>query len=633
MCGIAGILRFDGANADPAQARLMARVLAHRGPDGEGVHASGPAALAHRRLAIIDLSDKAAQPMFNEDGALWLVFNGEIYNYVELRPSLRARHHRFVSDTDSEVILHQYEEDGLDCTRRFNGMWAFGLWDSRRQELILSRDRLGEKPLYYFADSSELLFASEIKALLALRPDLAEPDLPELARFLATGWMETGSETFFRRIRQVPPGHTLTVSASGRMALDRYWELPREEEYGPVSPRQAADTIRELLEDSVRLRLRSDVPIGTCLSGGLDSSSVVDIESRLLQGRAIHTFSSIFEVNGFSEKRFIEAVNSAYHTVAHRTTPSSDFQEILPRILWHQEAPLAGPGIYPQWCVMALARGKVKVLFDGLGAEELLGGYFYYYSEHLADLWAHARTPAGASALVEAFGRILRRVPLREAARLLRDGVRRVRGEPRPAGFQAGWHADYLVPDLADSLNENIDASCGRKESFLGKVLRDDLTRTSVPKLLHYADRNSMAHGLEARIPFLDYRLVEFCLKLPGRLRIETGTTKAPLRRAMRGFLPPIIAERIDKKGFPEPLECWLKDGGHDWVRGLLLSERTRSRGIFRMDRLGKALDEHRAGLLRTLPLYRALTLEIWLRLFQDGEGAPLFADRNLAAP
>jgi asparagine synthase (glutamine-hydrolysing) len=632
MCGIAGILRFDGARADPAQARLMARLLAHRGPDGEGVQASGPAALAHRRLAIIDLSEKAAQPMFNEDRALWLVFNGEIYNYLELRPFLQSRHHRFASDADSEVILHQYEEEGPGCTARFNGMWAFALWDERRQEMILSRDRLGEKPLYYHADSSVLLFASEIKALLALRPDLSEPNPSELARFLATGWMETGTETFFRHIRQVPPGHTLKVSVSGQMDLSRYWELPRDEDDGPVSPRQAADTLRELLEDSIRLRLRSDVPIGTCLSGGLDSSSVVDLESRLLQGRTIHTFSSIFEENGFSERPFIEAVNAAYPTEAHRTTPSADFQEILPRILWHQECPLAGPGVYPQWCVMALARGKVKVLLDGQGSDELLGGYFYYYPEHLADLWARVGTPAGAVALLGASARILRRLPPTATARALWDGLRRLRGEPRHAGFQGGWHADYLVPDLAAELNESIEAPPAGRESFLGRALRDDLIRTSLPKLLHYEDRNSMAHGLEARVPFLDHRLVEFCMRLPGRLRIEAGTTKSPLRRAMRGRLPAMVSERIDKKGFPEPVGLWLKGSGHGWARELLLSERTRSRGIFRMERLERGLEEHRAGRSRTVPLYRALTLETWLRLFQDGEGAPRFAGRNHSA-
>ncbi len=632
MCGIAGILQFDGRAADGGLARRMAAFLAHRGPDGEGIRAAGPMALAHRRLAIIDLSDRAAQPMPNEDESLWLAFNGEIYNYRELRSPLLARGHRFRSDSDSEVILHEYEEAGAECTTRFNGMWAFALWDALRKELILSRDRLGEKPLYYFADSSGLIFASEIKALLALRPDLAEPNLGELARSLAEGAMETGSETVFRRVLQVPPAHTLRVSASGRQELSRYWDPPREEQEWPHSPQESAAKLLELLEDSVRLRLRSDVPIGTCLSGGVDSSSVVDIETRLLGGREVHTFSSIFEEKEYSERRFVEAITGVYPTVAHRTTPPPDFHEVLPRILWHQEIPLSNPGVYPQWCVMDLARGKVKVLLDGQGADELLGGYFYYYADHLADLLAGSRSPTGVWRLLKAFARVLRRVPAVEAGRQLREGIRRLKGAPAERGFQGGWHGDYLVPEFSREIPIRREPPPAATGSYLGAALLDELTRTSLPRLLHYEDRNSMAHGIEARVPYLDPRVVEFCLRLPGRFRIEAGVTKSPLRRAMRGRLPAVVSERIDKKGFPEPAGPWMRETGYAWVSDLLLSDRARSRGIYRMDRIAKALQEHRAGANRTVPLYRALTMELWFRLFLDGEGAARFSNGRVGA-
>jgi len=626
MCGIAGILRFDGASAEPRQARQMARLLEHRGPDGEGFHASGPVALAHRRLAIIDLSDRAAQPMSNEDSSLWLVCNGEIYNYVEVRLHLQSRGHTFRSGSDNEVILHAYEEEGTECTTRFNGMWAFALWDTREQRLILSRDRLGEKPLYYTVDSRGVIFASEVKALLVLRPDLAEPSVPELAQFLSAGFMETGSDTFFRRILQVPPGHTATIRTSGRIDLKRFWAPPSAGEAEPMSALQAARGIRDLLEDSVRLRLRSDVPLGTCLSGGLDSSCLVAIESRHLHPQPVHTFSSIFEEDGYNERPYIEAVNAAFRTVAHQTTPPLDSLALLPRLVWHQETPLPGPGVYPQWCVMALAKGKVKVLLDGQGADELLGGYFYYYADHLADLLGRLWRPEVLWSFISALVRIRRRVPLEETARLLRGAVRRLRGIRRPAGFQGGWHQEYLSPDLAIEAKEFLDPAPEGCPSFLEDALFGELTRTSIPKLLHYEDRNSMAHGIETRVPFLDHRLVEFCFRMPGNLRIDSGVTKAPLRRAMNAELPTLVAQRIDKKGFPEPLARWIREEGFEPVADLLLSRRTRSRGIFRIDRIEKALAEHRAGADRTVPLYRALTLELWFRLFPDREGAALFA-------
>ncbi len=600
-------------------------MLAHRGPDGEGVHASGPVALAHRRLAIIDLSGHGSQPMSNEDGAHWLVFNGEIYNYLELRPSLIARGHRFHSNTDSEVILHEYEERGPACTERFNGMWAFALWDSRRQELFLSRDRLGEKPLYYFCDASRLIFASEIKAILALRPDLARPNAAEMVRFLGVGFMEMNHETIFQGIYQVPAGHTLQVSADGRMRMLRYWAPPDVEEEDRISPRQAAATLLEPLEDSVRLRLRSDVPVGTCLSGGLDSAAVVDIESRLLRGFPIYTFSWIHEENGFSEEPFVKAVTEAYPTLPHRIHPSADFHEVLPRILWHQEFPLIAPGVYAQWCVMSLARGKVKVLLDGQGADELLGGYAYFYADHLAELLAGSWNPARIVDLAAALLRMLRRIPADEVARQARDGLRRVLRFPREAGFAGGWYTDYLVPELLPSLSTHLEARPASRRRLLANALLEDLTLFSLPRMLHYEDRNSMAHGIEARTPFLDYRLVEFCLRLPGRVRVQRGVTKAPLRRAMRGRLPDLVSRRREKVGFSEPAAGWMRGPGYEWMSDILLSDRIRNRGIFRMDRISRILEEHRRGAIWTHPLYRALTLEMWFRLFVDGEGGALF--------
>ena len=621
MCGIAGILRFDGQAADAAQAAVMARWMAHRGPDGERVHAAGPLALGHRRLAIVDLSEAAAQPLFNEDEALCLVHNGEIYNYRELRPELLRNGHRFRSEGDSEVILHAYEESGERCVERFNGMWAFALWDGRTRRIFLSRDRLGEKPLYYHLDARGLIFASEIKAILAIRPDLAELSERALSDFLCAGALDTGGETLFRRIAQVPPAHNLIVTLGGEHRLQRYWNPPPPEAARAIPWTQAVREFRELLEDSIRLRLRSDVPVGTCLSGGLDSSSVVALETEILRPAPVHTFSSVFLVEGFREDEFIDEINRQFTTVPHRVNPDPDFFSLLPRMIWHQEVPLPGPGVYPQWSVMELAARDVKVLLDGQGSDEMLGGYFYFYPYYVADLIREAWKPASLVDGVGALFRISSRIGWRRAAGVAREALWRAWETNWEAGYQGSWAAEFVAPDLAGKATFTLPDKPASEASRLNAILFEEVTRTSLPRLLHFEDRNSMAHSVESRTPFLDHRLVEFCLRLPPRLRIRGGETKAILREAMRGVLPRTVVERKDKKGFPEPLVHWMRGEAFQTVSALLSEKRTRERGFLRPERLEAALREHRAGQARTAPLYRALTTEIWARLFLDREG------------
>jgi asparagine synthase (glutamine-hydrolysing) len=627
MCGIAGILRFDGAPADARGAERMARVLAHRGPDGQGIHTEGSLVLAHRALHIIDLSPRSAQPMPNEDLTIWLVHNGEIYNFIELKPELQARGHSFRSACDSELILHAYEEEGEDCVHRFNGMWAFAVWDSKRRRLFLSRDRLGEKPLYYVIDSHGIAFASEVKALLALRGDLTEPSTGEMAQFLAAGMIDAGDEaTFFRRIVQLPPGHNLLVTADGRHEVRRYWSPPEPHEVEMRTLDQAAVVFGELLADSIRLRLRSDVPLGASLSGGIDSSSILSLMCRLMESHSIHTFSAFFEPPEDTEKAYIDVMTSSFPTIAHHVIPAPNFLELLPRLIWHHEVPFTGPGIYPQWCVMGLAKGKVRVLFSGQGADELLGGYYYYYADHFGDLMRRMPHPLAIRDLLVALVRVPRRLSLRDTLGVLREGVSRVQGKPREAGYKAGWITHYLTSDVAREAREFLGPPSLNGAGFLPTVLHTEVTRTSLPMMLHSEDRNSMAHGIESRVPFLDHRLVEFCLRLPGRLRIQAGLTKAPLRRAMGPQLPEKVARRVDKKGFREPLAQWLREGAHHQVEDILLSKRLRERGVLRADRLEEDLREHMAGADRTIPLYRALTLEMWFRNFVDGEGLSRFA-------
>jgi asparagine synthase (glutamine-hydrolysing) len=559
--------------------------------------------------------------MCNEDEALWLVHNGEIYNYRELRPELLRNGHRFRSEGDSECILHAYEESGERCVERFNGMWAFALWDGRQRRLLLSRDRLGEKPLYYHLDARGLIFASEIKAILAIRPDLAAMSEQALSDFLCAGTLETVGETLFKGIEQVPPAHNFIVTLSGEHRLERYWTPPPPESASDLSWPQAVLRFRELLEDSIRLRLRSDVPVGTCLSGGLDSSSVVALETNLLRPTPVHTFSSVFLVEGFREDEFIDEVNRQFATVPHRVNPDPDFFSLLPRMIWHQEVPFPGPGVYPQWSVMALAARDVKVLLDGQGADELLGGYFYFYPYYVADLMREAWNPAALAEAAGAVFRISDRIGWRRTAGVAREALWRVADANSEAGYQGAWAAEFVSPDLAAKATFSLPDRPASRASRLNAILFEEVTRTSLPRLLHFEDRNSMAHSVESRTPFLDHRLVEFCLQLPPRMRIRGGETKAILREAMRGELPPAVVERKDKKGFPEPLVHWMRGAAFQAVADLLSEKRTRERGLLRPERIEAALQEHRAGENRTSPLYRALTAEIWARLFLDREG------------
>jgi asparagine synthase (glutamine-hydrolysing) len=399
-----------------------------------------------------------------------------------------------------------------------------------------------------------------------------------------------------------------------------------------VEPRtldQASGVFSELLVDSIRLRLRSDVPLGACLSGGIDSSSLLSVMSRLAESHSIHTFSAVFDLPEYTEKPYIDVMTSSFPTVPHHVIPSPNFLESLPRLIWHHEVPFTGPGIYPQWCVMGLARGQVKVLFSGQGADELLGGYYYYYADHFGDLLRRAPHPEALRDLLVALVRVSRRTSLRDTIGMLREGVSRVQGKPRDAGYKAGWLTHYLSPDLAREAREFMGPPSVNGAGFLPTALHTEVVRTSLPLMLHSEDRNSMAHGIESRVPFLDHRLVEFCLRLPGRLRIQAGLTKAPLRRAMCPQLPRMVARRIDKKGFREPLAQWLREGARHGVEEILLSKRLKERGVLRADRIAEDLREHNSGADRTIPLYRALTLELWFRNFVDGEGLSRFGSES----
>lgn len=613
MCGISGVVAL-GRPPEVDAVAAMASALDHRGPDGDGAFADEGVALGFRRLAVIDLSDAGMQPFPSDDGALRLIHNGEVYNYRELRRELDAFGHRFRSQTDTEVILRAYEQWGERCVERFNGMWAFALWDGRERLLFCSRDRFGVKPFYYSWDGSRLAFASELKAFRAAGP--LEPHLPAVRDYLEQGYADHTDETFFAGIRKLPPAHSLVVDGSG-LRLRRYWSLePRE------APADPAAAVRDLFLDAVRLRLRSDVPVGTCLSGGIDSSAIACAVDHLLRTEAENarpvgdrqrTFTAYFEERGFDERTYAKAVVDHTRSQPHWITfDSNDLLDALPSIVRTQDEPFGSTSIAAQWFVLRAAKDAgLKVMLDGQGADETLAGYHGYFGPFFADLLRRGKLRELAAEL-RAYRAVHRAGVTTAAVALARPFLpARVRWTLR-ARVRGG--AALAHPGLPPTDAAELD---GSGDDFLHRQIRLILTRRGLPELLRYEDRNSMAHSLEARVPFLDYRLVELLFSLaPGEL-IERGRTKAVLRRALADLLPTTVRDRVDKVGFATPEATWLRESLGDLAEDVFASREFHERGFVNAAAAQRSLARHRAG-ERTagFELWRALCVELWAREF-----------------
>ena len=618
MCGIAGIFNRGGEPVTAAELVAMARVQAHRGPDDEGLWTAGNIGFSHRRLSIIDLSDAAHQPMENEDGSVVMVTNGEIYNYIELMAELKEKGHVFRSRSDTEVMVHAYEEWGEDCVTRFNGMWAFALWDAREKKLLLSRDRFGIKPLYYTLDGDRLLFSSEIKALLEVLPSLREPNYPYLGHFLATSFQDDGEETFFKDVRQLLPARSMTVTAAG-INIRRHWYYSREEARSKYDYSDTDGTFRFLLTDSVRLRMRSDVPVGTCLSGGLDSSTIVALASGMIDGK-VKTFSSIYEEKEANEIRYVEAVVKKYRPEEYLIRPDQkELFDLLPLMIYHQDEPCSAPGLFSQWHVMKVAKGRVKVLLDGQGGDEILGGYFHFFPPYMATLAKEGlgfrparllKLAADARSIRELTGHnfalstIFYFLPRKERERL--KSKRMLSGTP-------------LHPELIGAMKANpVKRPCPAKAgNDLDTALYSSIERDTLPALLHFEDRDSMAFSLEARTPFLDYRLVEFCLGLDCTDKIDGTVTKAILRRTMEGTVPQEVINRRDKMGFPTPVSRWFRNSPR--AEEIIFSGPFLSRNLIEPGAARRAFEEHKKGERdHGLAIWRWINTELWFRRFID---------------
>ncbi|MBI3629682.1 MAG: asparagine synthase (glutamine-hydrolyzing) [Candidatus Rokubacteria bacterium] len=648
MCGICGFVNLDGSPAVPEILGLMQAAIHHRGPDSQGVHLEGvagggagrpPVGLASTRLKIIDLSESARQPLSNEDDQLWIVFNGEIYNFAGLADRLAARGHRFKSRSDTEVILHLYEERGEACVQDLDGMFAFALWDRPRGRLFLARDRVGKKPLFYWSDGKTFLFASEIKALLQHPSGPVEVDASAIAPFLIFGYVP-GPRTFYRGVRQVPPGHTLTVDATGRPRLSEYWDLKfpdAKSAAGNRAPRPAevADRVRGLVTEAVRKRLISDVPLGAFLSGGIDSTIVVGVMSRLSPA-PVKTFTIGFrDAPGYDETTHARAVARRFGTDHTEYVVESEAADLLEPLIWHHDGPFRDSSAIPSFVLSRLAREKVTVVLNGDGGDELFAGYRRFYATLLAE-----RLPDAALRLGEA---LLSRLPRSADRRARLDRLSRfVRSARLP--FYERFSESFGTADLAlDRLlrPELLAESRLRQSDYFGPHLERIQGCSPLSRLLYLnfktyllddllvkMDRCTMAHGLEARSPLLDVALVEYAATVPDGMKLSGGTSKVVLKRAFADLLPGEIRRR-GKMGFGVPMAYWLRTNLQKVVRDVLSQPTPRLRDYLDATYVRSLVDAHLEGRAdHSALLWSLLTLELWLeqlpawrRPLPDGSG------------
>ena len=622
MCGICGQVRFDGQPANPDLVLEMRNSLRHRGPDDEGLwHADfegGGIAVGHTRLSIIDLTPQGHQPLFDISHRYCIVYNGEIYNYKELKDSLTKKGYAFKTRTDTEVVLNAYIEYDTKCLDLFNGMYAFAIWDNKKKSLFCGRDRLGIKPFYYKWQDNTFYFASEIKALLLSSKGACEPNHSAVYDYLSLGLMHYRQQTFFKHIHQLPAGCFLLLDHSG-LSTQRYWHLPEEDTGGQYL--RDLDELKTLFNDAVKLRLRSDVPLGILLSGGLDSSSITAMAARN-NGTSPAAFSLQFDNHDFDESSHAKMVASHCNTNLRILKPQGQgLWEELDHLIKAQDAPTHAPEVYSNWCMMrAVAQCNIKVLLSGQGGDELFAGYNWYPKYLLASLvrkgklyylmLALAQLPknfpnSNTSGYLTLTGTMLHallptaiKVKLKPELRCL-DKIlqRQVRRHLRKR----------------DSENLRLIDPAGLEEK-----LNNDLNYCNIPHYLHYEDANSMAFGIEERVPFLDHRLVEWAHRLTTYQKIENGVSKSPLRKIMKEFLPEQIVNRKDKMGLSAPRDQWLRDELRIPITELFSKEcRVFESWIDRKIFLSE-LDAYMNG--KEIPLsrllWRCINLEKWLHLY-----------------
>jgi asparagine synthase (glutamine-hydrolysing) len=620
MCGIGGIVYRDRdrpVNQDDL--RRMCRTMVHRGPDDEGYFVDHHVGLAMRRLNVIDLVT-GHQPIANEDGRIWIVFNGEIYNFPELRVELEKQGHRFSTNSDTEAIVHLYEEYGRDCVKKLNGMFVFAIWDRRTQSLFLARDRLGVKPLYYFLNEHCLVFGSELKAILAYNEIPRQIDIEALDSFFTAEYIPAPL-SIFQGIRKLPPAHTLILGA-GKVSIERYWDLEYNKWHGREE--DLCENLGELLKDAVRIRLMSDVPLGAFLSGGVDSSAIVCLMSEIMR-RPVKTFSIGFDDPSYNELQYARLVARQFNTEHHELTIQPDIVHLVQDLVRYLDEPLADVSVFPTYLVSQLARQHVTVALSGDGGDELFAGYEWYIANKIASYYC--RVPA--SVRNGWLFRLLDCIPPSTRKKGLINKLKRfVEGSVLPESLQHFRWSMFGTQDTKKHLySEHLQRGIGQisgYERFTDHLRSteqtDSLWQQQVADIKTYlsdnilvkVDRMSMANSLEARTPFLDYRLVEFATGLPSHLKLRGLQTKYLLRRCMASKLPRTVLGR-KKEGFSIPMKNWLKRELRPLMQDLLSPARMKRGGFFNASYVQTLMDNHLKGVANhSHQLWSLMMFEIW---------------------
>jgi asparagine synthase (glutamine-hydrolysing) len=631
VCGICGKLALDReARVSPELLKSMADTIYHRGPDDEGFYLSGPVGLGFRRLSIIDLNT-GHQPISNEDGTVWIVFNGEIYNYQELREFLLSKGHTFKSQTDTEVIVHLYEEFGEACVEKLRGMFGFAIWDERQKSLLLARDRVGIKPLYYWLSDKALVFGSEIKAILADPEVKAEVDPRLIDRFLSFYYVP-GEETLLKNVRKLAPGSTMLVK-DGKASIKQYWDLhfaPSE-----ISLEQAEKQLIELFDECVRMHMIADVPVGFLLSGGVDSTAMLGFAVGKTD-RPLSSFTLGFADAGVVDERpYAQLAAKRYNANHHEMTISSkEFSDFLPKFSWHMEEPCCEPQAVALYYVSRMAKEFVKVLISGEGGDEAFAGYSVYrnmlWLERVKSAIGPLKGPAASG--ISLLNRLVKSKRMAKYPSLMELPLEsyyysRTSG---PASFFNSHGAELYAKDFASQVNKQFSVSpatrCmnGAGSSPVNRMLYVD-TKTSLPDdLLLKADKMTMANSIELRVPLLDHKLLEFAAALPQNFKVNGFTTKYLAKVALKDRLPKEILER-KKVGFPVPYDTWMRTELKDWVREVLLDRESIARGYFNRQCIENLIADDARTQRYPKEILSLVALELWHRNFLE--------NRTVASP
>ena len=634
MCGICGkVYHSIDRGVDGELLRSMASVINHRGPDDEGIYVKSNVGLAHKRLSILDLSPAGHQPMSNEDGSIWIVFNGEIYNFLDLRDDLQKRGHTFRSRTDTETIIHLYEEKGVECVHDLRGMFAFAIWDENKKRLFCARDRAGKKPFVYAHTEDGLIFASELKALLkdpALKRNLNHT---AIHNYLTYQYVPSPM-SIFTSVKKLPPAHIL-IYERGDLKIKRYWNLSYQDKLQLSSVEEYGEQFRDLFEEAVKIRLRSDVPLGAFLSGGVDSSLVVAVMSRLMD-QPVKTFSIGFEEEAYDEVAFARLIAEKYKTDHHEFIVKPDAVSILPQIVWHYNEPFADSSAIPTFYVSKMTRDFVTVALNGDGGDESFAGYERYVADKLADYYRRV-PPFMREGIIR---RIVDKLPHSTNRRnFFRRLKRFVKGISEPPErryvrwicfFDNEMKGDLYTPSFKD-LNREYDSvdltvkwyERADAEQFLDRTLFVDVMSYLPEDLLVKVDIASMAHSLEARSPFLDHKVMEFAASLPPNLKLRGMETKFLLKHTLSDIVPQEILQR-KKMGFGVPLDVWFRNDLKEMAYDVLLDQKSIERGYFRKEYVSKMLDEHVSKQYdHSYRIWALLFLELWHKMFVDGTLSP----------